>query len=151
MVGRRSGPVRVESPDCLNGLAVYYLMSQVRQGLPENFPTFYATGRNFATLLTFFFQNTRFSFVSHRIFQHDPKKLEFIYNLRSRRPGTSGIPKGNRLSNAFILLSISQTRHRQRGCDGIAPRAAAGWTLVVVVGGDERPQVCRTTARERLF
>jgi hypothetical protein len=73
--------------------SIYQLyICQVRQGLPENFASFHASGkllRNFDTQ----------SLGLTPLLQHDPKKLEFIYNLRSRRPGASSALKGLKLCN----------------------------------------------------
>ena len=72
--------------------------------------------------------------------QHDPKKLEFIYNLRSRRPGSSGILKGTNPLKYSRLFLITDPRLRQRCAVGCAARTASCWAVVVVVSCDEGPQ-----------
>ncbi len=137
--------MRVENPDCLNGLAVYYLISQVRQGLPENFPTFYATGEILQQPLPFLFQNPCFSFVSHRIFllfhtaflSTTPKNWSSSTTCAAAAPAPPVPPKvPSHLSNAFICALVfcvhvsfacnhssldfsnaAQTARRRRLCD----------------------------------
>ena len=69
--------------------------------------------------------NSLFNFVSRRMSQHDPKKLEFIYNLRSRRPGSFGSPKGAKSSalTSYIPLTLTPIHLLTFGKGSDAPLA----------------------------
>ena len=71
---------------------------------------------------------------SHRTPQHDPKKLEFIYYLRSRRPGTSGIIKS--AYSSMLHLRFFQSAPPP-------PPKMARLPRLLVLGGRLRADGCR--------
>jgi hypothetical protein len=103
-------------------------------------------GKDFQRISRRFMPQASLSFlvchlVSHCNSQHDPKKLEFIYNLRSRRPGTSATLKSaispNFARDSVFVVNLPLPPRWRRCCARSSRPASSG--QVDVVCRDEGP------------
>jgi hypothetical protein len=120
--------------------ALKCIIFQVREGLPENFPPFYAPGKCCATpAMARCSSNSCFSFDVLSRAPARPQKAGIHLQLAQPPPGFLRYSQRYKPLKYSRLFLFTDPRLRQRCPVGCAPRSASCWAVVVVVCCDEGP------------